>query len=47
MGPNSEYLFNTVTQITKLGLKDADLQWLATQVRTLHDEALGSGADAL
>ena len=47
MGPNSEYLFNTVAQITKLGLEDADLQWLVTQVRARHDEILGSGADAL
>ena len=47
MGPNSEYLFNTVAQITKLGLEDADLQWLVSQVRSLNDEALGSGADAL
>ena len=47
MGPNSEYLFNTVDQITKLGLEDADLQWLVTQVRSLHDESLGSGAVAL
>lgn len=47
MGPNSEYLFNTVDQITKLGLEDADLQWLVTQVRSLYDESLGSGAVAL
>ncbi len=47
MGPNSEYLFNTVAQITKLGLEDADLQWLVAQVRSLNDDPLGSGADAL
>ena len=47
MGPNTEYLFNTVEQITKLGLEDADLQWLVAQVRGLHDEPLGSGADDL
>ena len=40
MGPNSEYLFNTVAQITKLGIEDADLQWLVAQVRSLHDDPL-------
>ena len=32
-GDNSEYLFKTVEQMEKLSIQDADLQWLAQDVR--------------
>jgi cation transport protein ChaC len=32
-GPNAEYLFNTVAQLSDLGLHDPDLAWLADRVR--------------
>ena len=34
-GPNAEYLFNTVAHLEALGIRDADLDWLATRVRHL------------
>ncbi len=34
-GPNSEYLFNTATHLTEIGLSDPDLDWLTTRVRAL------------
>lgn len=34
-GPNSEYLWNTVAHLQKLGIEDQDLDWLATEVRRL------------
>lgn len=34
-GPNTEYLYNTATHLDKIGLKDAELDWLADRVRTL------------
>lgn len=34
-GPNTEYLFNTATHLTKLGIKDTDMDWLVTRVRAL------------
>jgi len=35
MGPNTEYLFNTVSHLGELGIEDADLAWLADRVRAL------------
>lgn len=35
MGPNDEYLFNTVAHLAELGIEDADLAWLAHRVRAL------------
>ena len=34
-GPNTEYLWNTVSKIERLGLPDPDLAWLAKRVREL------------
>lgn len=34
-GPNASYLFNTATHLAELGLRDAQLDWLATRVRAL------------
>ncbi len=34
-GPNWEYLFNTADHLVELGLRDADLDWLAARVRRL------------
>lgn len=34
-GPNTEYLFNTATHLTELGIKDTDMEWLAGRVRAL------------
>ena len=34
-GPNTEYLFNTVSHIEELGLEDEDLTWLAARVRQI------------
>lgn len=34
-GPNSEYLYNSADHLEELGLRDADLSWLAQRVRTL------------
>lgn len=36
-GPNFEYLFNTADHLADLGLRDADLDWLAARVRALLD----------
>lgn len=35
-GPNTEYLYNTAAHLTELGIEDADLTWLSTQVRSLE-----------
>ena len=37
-GPNCEYLFNTADHLAQLGIEDADLSWLAAQVRALRAE---------
>jgi cation transport protein ChaC len=34
-GPNTEYLWNTVSHLHDLGIPDADLDWLAHRVREL------------
>lgn len=34
-GPNSEYLFNTADHLQELGIEDADLSWLAAEVRRM------------
>ncbi len=34
-GPNRDYLWNTATHLTQLGLSDPDLDWLAARVRAL------------
>lgn len=34
-GPNTEYLWNTVTHIEDLGLPDPDLAWLSDRVKVL------------
>ncbi len=34
-GPNCDYLWNTVTHLTDLGISDDDLVWLAGRVREL------------
>jgi cation transport protein ChaC len=34
-GPNRDYLFATAEHLAKLGIADADLVWLATQVRAM------------
>ena len=41
-GPNTEYLFNTATQVRALGLKDAELDWLVARVQQLGTERLGA-----
>ena len=38
-GPNTEYLWNTVSHIEDLGLPDPDLSWLAARVRVLIEGA--------
>lgn len=35
-GPNHEYLSNTATHLTKIGLQDPDLDWLTERVGTLR-----------
>ena len=37
-GPNTEYLYNTTSHISALGLPDPDLEWLVERVKTLADE---------
>lgn len=37
-GPNTEYLWNTVSHLVELGIEDQDLNWLATRVRELTGE---------
>ncbi|MCE6952063.1 gamma-glutamylcyclotransferase [Cereibacter sphaeroides] len=39
-GPNRDYLFNTADHLDRLGIRDADLAWLAARVR-----ALGNGSE--
>ncbi|MBD0864494.1 MAG: gamma-glutamylcyclotransferase [Rhodobacteraceae bacterium] len=34
-GPNPEYLYNTATRLTEIGLSDPDLDWLTHRVRVL------------
>ena len=34
-GPNTEYLYNTASHLTDLGLADADLDWLVQRVKAL------------
>ena len=34
-GPNTEYLYNTAAHLHELGIRDAELDWLATRVRHL------------
>lgn len=34
-GPNTEYLWNTTTQLVELGIEDSDLMWLSDRVRAL------------
>lgn len=35
MGPNKDYLFNTATHLTQIGLHDPSLEWLQNRVKTL------------
>ncbi|MEQ3625090.1 MAG: gamma-glutamylcyclotransferase [Celeribacter sp.] len=35
-GPNDEYLINTASHLTELGIADADLDWLVTRVCALR-----------
>lgn len=35
MGPNTEYLYNTASHLSEIGLHDPDLEWLSQRVRTL------------
>ena len=34
-GPNTEYLWNTVSHLGELGIEDAELEWLSTRVRDI------------
>lgn len=34
-GPNTEYLYNTVTHLDELGIADEELSWLARRVRAI------------
>ncbi|MCK0141766.1 gamma-glutamylcyclotransferase [Aliiroseovarius sp. F20344] len=34
-GPNTEYLYNTASHLTELGIEDEDLSWLSRKVRAL------------
>ncbi|QIE45484.1 gamma-glutamylcyclotransferase [Pseudohalocynthiibacter aestuariivivens] len=34
-GPNTEYLYNTASHLTALGIDDADLCWLSARVRDI------------
>ncbi|MDJ0823886.1 MAG: gamma-glutamylcyclotransferase [Rhodobacter sp.] len=36
-GPNTEYLYNTVSHLDELGIEDAELSWLAGKVRQIAD----------
>ena len=36
-GPNDEYLFNTTSHLTQLGIADPELDWLSRRVRDLKD----------
>lgn len=35
-GPNTEYLYNTASHLTELGIHDPDLAWLAKRVKSLE-----------
>lgn len=35
MGPNTEYLYNTASHLTELGIHDPDLAWLTRRVKSL------------
>lgn len=35
-GPNTEYLWNTVSHLAELGIEDSDLVWLSERVRALR-----------
>lgn len=35
LGPNTEYLHNTATHLTELGIQDAEMDWLSARVRVL------------
>ncbi|WP_137699589.1 gamma-glutamylcyclotransferase [Marimonas lutisalis] len=37
MGPNDEYLLNTVAHLDEIGVHDPDLRWLAHRVRMYFD----------
>jgi len=43
-GPNDEYLHQTASHLSELGLADPDLDWLVTRVRELK-VSVGSAAD--
>lgn len=34
-GPNTEYLYNTAQHLSKMGIRDADMEWLVTRVREI------------
>ncbi|GAA6206859.1 gamma-glutamylcyclotransferase [Cognatishimia sp. WU-CL00825] len=34
-GPNTEYLYNTASHLTELGIEDPELDWLSARVREL------------
>ena len=34
-GPNDEYLYNTASHLSELGIQDQDLEWLTARVRAL------------
>ena len=34
-GPNTEYLWNTASHLTELGIADAEMEWLVARVREL------------
>ena len=36
-GPNDEYLYNTTSHLSALGIADPDLDWLSERVRDLKD----------
>lgn len=38
-GPNDEYLFNTASHLSEIGLHDEDLDWLAARVREIGNAA--------
>lgn len=35
-GPNTEYLYNTASHLTELGIHDPDLHWLSKRVKSLE-----------
>lgn len=37
-GPNPEYLYNTASHLSSLGIADSDLDWLVTRVKTLTEQ---------